>query len=467
MPIKNDEQLYWLHLGAGAFHRAHQSWYLNQLHQQGDRSWALSLANIRNSSTQQTLQQLSRQQGRYTLEIISPDGEKQYQPIEAIGEVILWDNELKSLVARGAAPRTRIISFTVTEGGYFLNEDGHLDLTHPAIAADLAQQQETSTLYGALVKILQQRMDDNSGAVTLLNCDNLRNNGDSVARGLREFVAAQGNQALLAWIERNTSAPNGMVDRITPKFDEAIFARLAQQGITDDRAPLSCESFSQWVLEDNFIAGRPALERAGVEFVSCVTPYEEAKIRVLNASHSGIAWAGALLGKQYIDQSLQPVISQWMRDYVQQDVAAALGETQVDLALYCDTTLNRFSNQWVRDTTQRVSSDSIAKLQQFIVPTLKARYQQQSSPHAALILPALLFRFMQLRQRGELPFEYQDRALNEVPFDAIFASDDPLQAFIQEKTLFGSLAAIPQFAQDMRRALERVDSGLQQTRGQS
>ncbi len=462
MHSKDEKKLNWLHLGAGAFHRAHQAWYLNQLHQQGDTRWTLSLANIRNSSTQQTLQQLAHQQGRYTLEAISPDGEITYHPISAIAEVILWDAGLESLVARGADPRTRIISFTVTEGGYFLDDEGHLDLTHSAIVADLAGEKESSTLYGALVRILRQRMRDNAGPVTLLNCDNLRNNGDSVARGLRQFVAALDDSALLAWIEANTSTPNGMVDRITPKFDEALFERLAQQGITDDRAPLSCESFSQWVLEDNFIGGRPALEQAGVEFVDSVTPHEEAKIRVLNASHSGIAWAGALLGKRYIDQSLLPGVKAWIGDYVRQDVTAALPESTLDLADYCDTTLNRFSNRWVRDTTQRVSSDSIAKLQQFIMPTLKARYRQGETPQAALILPALFFRFMQRRAEGKLPFDYEDRALDEVPFAEIFASDDPLRAFISEPKLAGPLAGDERLLKDMAEALTRVDAGLQQ-----
>lgn len=464
MHPNNDKKSNWLHLGAGAFHRAHQSWYLNQLHQQGDNSWALSLANIRNSNTQKTLQQLAKQQGRYTLEIISPEGEIVYQPIEAVENVILWDEGLKSLVAVGASAATKIISFTVTEGGYFLDDDGELDLEHPAIRADLAEQQETSTLYGALVKILRERMRNETGPVTLLNCDNLRDNGDSVARGLAQFINAKGDTQLLAWIEENTSAPNGMVDRITPKFDAALFERLAEQGIENDRAPLSCEAFSQWVLEDNFIAGRPALENAGVEFVSSVTPYEEAKIRVLNASHSGIAWAGALLGKKYIDQSLQPLIKRWMSDYVLKDVAAALQPCDIDLARYGETTLNRFSNKWVRDTTQRVSSDSIAKLQQFIVPTLKARYKQGATPAATLILPALWFRFMQQHHAGTLPFDYEDRALDEVPFADIFNADDPLLAFTQQKKLFGSLASRPELYRDLSAAVDNVDKGLQQMR---
>ncbi|WP_345829494.1 D-arabinitol 4-dehydrogenase [Erwinia sp. HDF1-3R] len=461
MSIDPQKKSIWLHLGSGAFHRAHQSWYLNQLKEKGDDRWSLSLANIRNSATQKTLQQLAHQQGRYTLEIISPEGQKQYQTLRAIENVILWDAGLRTLVDEAARAETKIISFTVTEGGYFLDDEGHLDLTDNAIASDLQEQAETITLYGALVKILRARMARDSGPITLLSCDNLRNNGDSFYRGLMAFLMAKQDPALLAWASQNTCAPNSMVDRITPKFDAEIYTRLAQNGIHDDEAPLSCESFSQWVMEDNFIAGRPSLEKVGVEFAENVTPYEEAKIRVLNACHSGVAWVGSLLGKRYIDESLLPQVRQWMTDYVMQDVSAALPPTNIDLAEYCATTLHRFSNPWVRDTNQRVSSDSIAKLHEFIVPTLKACYQQGATPRATLILPALYFRFMQQRDRETLGFEYEDRALESVDFAAIFRAGDPLAAFAKTKKLFGSLSEQPELLADLRDAVQRVDTQLQ------
>lgn len=450
----------WLHLGAGAFHRAHQAWYLNQLRENRETDWHMALANIRNSATQEMLQHLHQQQGRYTLESISPQGEFNYQTISAIKDIILWDEGIRSVIKCGAQASTKIISFTVTEGGYFLDDDGHLDITDKAIAADLREEGETRTLYGALSKILRARMAQDSGPVTLLSCDNLRNNGDSFYRGLIEFVQAQNNSALEAWIRANTRAPNSMVDRITPKYDPQINERLAQQGI-EDRAPLTCETFSQWVIEDDFIAGRPALEKVGVEFTERVTPYEEAKIRILNASHSGIAWAGALVGKKYIDQSIAlPQVDAWIRAYVLDDVAAALHPAAFDLTEYCDTTLERFGNRWVRDTNQRVSSDSIAKMHEFIVPTLKQRYQQGETPRAAMILPALFFLFMQARQQQKLPFDYQDRAIDSVDFDAIFAADDALLAYASNKKLFGSLAQKKELISDLRDAVAEVKRWL-------
>lgn len=463
MTVKNKDKSTWLHLGAGAFHRAHQSWYLNQLHQQGDNSWHLALANIRNSATQKTLQQLAKQHGRYTLELISPEGDINYETISSIKDIILWDKGLESLISVGAQPETKIISFTVTEGGYFLDDDGHLDIEDEAIQSDLNDQNETATLYGALVKILRARMNKKPQAsVTLLSCDNLRSNGDSFWRGLTDFISAKQDDALLSWVKAHASAPNSMVDRITPKFDTAIYDRLVEQGITDDSVPLACESFSQWVIEDHFIVGRPALENAGVEFVDDVTPYEEAKIRILNASHSGIAWAGGLLDKKYIDQSLTPQVTTWIRNYVLQDVVPCLSPAEFDLADYCETTLNRFSNRWVRDTCQRVSSDSIAKIHEFIVPTLKTRYQQGKEPQAALILPALYYTFMRKRYQKKLAFDYLDGQIKRIDFDAIFSSADPQDAFARTSRLFGSLTKNPDFSAQLRNAITCVEDWVKE-----
>ena len=461
--ITPDTHSSWLHLGAGAFHRAHQGWYLNQLHKLGDTRWSLALGNIRNSASQATLDQLGQQQGVYTLEVISPEGDIDYQTITAIKRVIPWDAELKQLIAVGAAADTKIISFTVTEGGYFLTDKGHLDLDHPIVTQELAEPSNIATVYGALVAILRQRLATQAGPVTLLNCDNLRHNGERLRTGLNEYIAALGDKALAAWCETSISTPNSMVDRITPKSDDALLQRLKEQGILDDQVPVACEAFSQWVIEDDFIAGRPALERVGVEFVEDVIPFEEAKIRVLNASHSGIAWAGALLGAQSIDESLTPQVRQWIQDYVAEDVVAALPAGSIDLNTYCATTLHRFSNAKVRDTNQRVSSDSIAKLQQFILPTLKTRYQQGDVPKATLVLVALWYLFMQRRAAGSLPFEYQDRAIDSVPFDAIYASEDSLQAFAQSPALMGSLAEHPTFTEDLRNAVDNVKKILART----
>ena len=253
-----------LHLGLGSFHRAHQAVYLNALRATGDTSWSLAGGNTRPDMAE-TLQALQDQGGAYTLETISPAGEHRYERITSIQRIIPWSADLAGLIDCGAIATTRIISFTVTEAGYYLNAQNQLDLEH---FADLRRDLEAaragkagSTIYGALTAILRERMRRGSGPVTLLNCDNLRHNGDRSRSGLLQFIALLGDSALQAWVEAHTTSPNAMVDRITPRPTPDVRARVRAATGVDDPAALMGESFIQWVIEDRFIAGRPAWKK--------------------------------------------------------------------------------------------------------------------------------------------------------------------------------------------------------------
>ncbi|MNP95039.1 Mannitol 2-dehydrogenase [compost metagenome] len=274
-----------LHLGLGSFHRAHQAVYLQRLIDAGDTRWSLSGANIRPDMAE-VVAALQAQGGRYTLETVSPAGEYRYEQIEAIREVLPYEPSLAPVIARGAAPSTRIVSFTVTEAGYYLDTKGKLDLSFADLAADIerARRGEAGeTIYGAVCAILRARRAAQAGPVTLLNCDNLRHNGDRFRAGLLEFIARVADAPLQAWVDANTRCPNAMVDRITPRPPPELRARVRAATGRDDGAAVTGESFIQWVIEDDFIAGRPDWGRVGVELVESVQPYEEAKIRILNA----------------------------------------------------------------------------------------------------------------------------------------------------------------------------------------
>ena len=208
-----------LHLGLGSFHRAHQALYLHQLQQSGDTRWALAGGNIRPDMVE-TIDALIAQNGAYTLETVTPQGERTYTRITSIQTVVRHDPLLSGLVRLGADALTRILSFTVTEAGYYLDAKDRLDLNFADLKADLAAVQAGragSTIYGALATILRARMKVNGGAVTLLNCDNLRHNGDRSRSGLLQFLELAGDAELLTWVKANTSSPNAMVDRITPR----------------------------------------------------------------------------------------------------------------------------------------------------------------------------------------------------------------------------------------------------------
>lgn len=463
-----DTGLVILHLGLGSFHRAHQAVYLQQLMDAGDMRWTLAGTNLRPDMAD-VVQALAAQGGAYTLETVSPAGERRYQRITAIREVIAYAPGLAPMLARGADPATRIVSFTVTEAGYCLDSDHRLDTTQPELAADIARARRGEageTIYGAVAAILRARRAAGAGPLTLLNCDNLRHNGERFRAALQVFLQQAGDADLAAWTVQNTSCPNAMVDRITPRPPPELRARVLAATGVDDGAAVTGESFIQWVIEDDFIADRPDWERVGVALVASVQPYEEAKIRILNASHSCIAWAGTLAGLQYIHEgTLTPAIRQMAYDYISDDVIPCLNrpgeKSPVDLPAYRDVVLDRFSNPAIRDTNQRVAADGFAKIPGFIAPTVRERLAAGQSIAAVAMLPALFLAFLQRWHRGELPYAYQDQGMDPAVAHAICSASDPEAALCADRSLWAELAGDPCLLAALRDACQRVAHWLQ------
>jgi D-arabinitol 4-dehydrogenase len=448
-----------LHLGLGAFHRAHQAVFLQRLIDAGDAGWVLKSGNIRPGG-EDLIAALQAQGGAYTLETISPAGERRYQRIEAIRAVLPWDNTLAAVRNVGADPRTRIVSFTVTEAGYHLDAAGRLDLAAADVEADIAAARAGKpgvTIYGALAAICRDRMRVGAGGLTLLSCDNLRHNGARVRAGLAEFVDAVGDAALLAWLAANTTSPNGMVDRITPRPSPEIVERVQAATGCIDPAALTAESYLQWVIEDDFIDGRPAWEKVGVQMVGSVLPYEEAKIRLLNATHGCVAWAGALAGHVHIHESMGDArIRRFAFDYVTDDAIPALSPSPVDLPAYRDAVLERFGNASLRDTIQRVTSDSFSKLSGFVAPTLRDRLQRKEGIESVAVLPALFLAFLRRWHEGSLPFTYQEQAADLELARTICSAADPVAALAGATRLWGALAGDERLRAALERATARV-----------
>ena len=447
-----------LHLGLGSFHRAHQAVYMQALYDQGDESWQIIGGNIR-PDMRDTISALQEQNGAYTLETVSPEGKRNYQWITSIKQVITWDDQLHGLSKVAADPHTRIISFTVTEAGYYLDAHHHLDESFADLRHDIAGAH--STIYGALAKLLAARKANNAGAVSLMNCDNLRSNGERFYHGFQQFLEKRGASDLLAWVKQNTSAPNSMVDRITPRPTPDVRARVLEATGRDDPAALMGESFIQWVVEDHFIAGRPAWEKVDVEMVQDVMPYEEAKIRLLNATHSCIAWAGTLRGYTYIHEGTHdPDIRQMAYDYVTNDTIPCLNSpdnpSPVDLPKYRDVVLDRFGNPNVKDTNQRVAMDGFSKIPGFIQPTIREALAANRSIDSVALLPALFLAFLQRQQRGEIPFQYEDQAMPAAVAQAICSAHDPIATFANERLLFGTVAGDERLVAALQKATQRI-----------
>jgi D-arabinitol 4-dehydrogenase len=221
------------------------------------------------------------------------------------------------------------------------------------------------------------------------------------------------------------------------------------------------EKFIQWVIEDNFIAGRPAWEKVGAEMVESVHAYEEAKIRVLNASHSCIAWAGTLVGLQFIHEGTQDMeIRALAEAYVTDDVIPCLTPCPIDLAKYRDVVLDRFSNPYIKDTNQRVAADGFSKLPGFIAPTLSECFARNVDPDSTAILPALFFRFLERWHEGKLPYTYQDGVMDPAVAHGYFTSADPIRAFVSDKQLWGKMAGTEGLERVMRGAIGKVDAWI-------
>lgn len=469
-----------LHLGLGSFHRAHLAVYLHELIQSGDATWQLAGGNTRPDMAD-TIAALAAQGGAYTLETISPAGEHRYTRITSIRQVIPYTPDLAGLIAQGASAETKIISFTVTEAGYYLDARNRLDLdTFADLRADLdaaragqpgatlqpprgagAAGDRGYTIYGALTAILRSRRASGAGPVTLLNCDNLRHNGERSRGGLLQFIELVGDRDLLDWVKANTASPNAMVDRITPRPTPDVRERVLAATGVDDPAALMGESFIQWVIEDNFIAGRPAWETVGVEMVDSVDAYEEAKIRLLNATHSCIAWAGTLVGCLYIHEGTHdPVIRKFAYDYVTDDVIPVLDTPEqpcpLDLPRYRDVVLDRFGNPAIRDTNQRVAMDGFSKIPGFIAPTLRERLARGETIDSVAMLPALFLAYLQRWHAGQIPYTYLDQAMDPAVAHAICEAADPVAAFCADRPLWGDLAGDARLVDALRRASARV-----------
>jgi D-arabinitol 4-dehydrogenase len=457
-----------LHLGLGSFHRAHQAVYLHALRQTGDLAWELAGGNIRGDMPE-TIEALIAQKGSYTLETVTPQGERTYTRVDSIKTVLPFDPSLSGLIALGAQDRVRIISFTVTEAGYYLDAKDRLDLGFADLKADVAlaaQDRPGTTIYGALTAILRARRAAGAGPLTLLNCDNLRHNGDRSRSGLVQFLQLVGDLDLLAWVQTNTSSPNAMVDRITPRPTPAVRERVRAATGVDDAAALMAESFIQWVIEDRFAAGRPQWEKVGVEMVDSVQAYEEAKIRLLNATHSCIAWAGTLVGYTFIHEGTHDAqIRQVAYDYVTDDAIPVLDTpakpSPINLARYRDVVLDRFGNPAIADTNQRVAMDGFSKIPGFIAPTVRERLAAGQSIASVSMLPALFLAYLQRWHSGQIHYEYQDQAMDPAVAHAICESADPVVAMCADRPLWGELAGDARLIAALRAASARVAQFMQ------
>lgn len=361
-----------LHIGVGNFHRAHEAFLTNRLLENPTQHpWGICGAMLL-PSDEHLYKTLKEQKNEYTLTVCGRDGKDEAFCIGSLVELIWGIEDPEAVINKIADKDIRIITLTITEGGYNLEKStGEFILDNEDIRHDLQQLQPPKTTFGFVAEGLRRRKAAGNGPITLLSCDNLQHNGNTARKAFTSFIKAQ-DEELAAWVEENVSFPNSMVDRITPATRPDDILRLNAKNGTQDKAPVYCEDFIQWVIEDKFIAGRPAWEQVGVEFTDDVTAYENMKLSLLNASHTLLSYPSFLSGYRKVDDAMHDErIAKFVRAFMDIDITPyvpAPGNT--DLNLYKQTLIERFGNRSVSDQVARLCFDGISKFPVYIMPNL-------------------------------------------------------------------------------------------------
>lgn len=430
-----------VHIGVGGFHRAHQALVIQKLLELGgNEDWGICGIGLRNED-HKISEVFSKQDCLYTLITRHPNGKVESEVMGQMTEFLWAPDNKQAVIERIANQDTKILSLTITEGGYNLRTDGEFDLDHPDIQHELNNPDDPKTIYGYLSAALLKRKENGQAPFTVMSCDNIQHNGDVTRKMMLSFLSAQ-NMVLASWVEKEVVFPNSMVDRITPVTTAADIDYLKDQFDLEDEWPVTCEPFLQWVIEDKFSNGRPDFDRVkGVQFVSDVTAYEKMKIRLLNAGHSVIGIFGALIGIQTIDACTSNTqLRTVLRKFWNQEVTPVLDEVEgIDLDEYKDSLLERFANPNIKDKVSRICAESSAKLPKFLLPTISDNLHKGGEIEIATLLIAAwcYYSDKQIDQNGQ-PLEIIDAMTNPLHQAAQKTTEDPL-SFLRVREVFDDL----------------------------
>ncbi|MBO1256074.1 mannitol dehydrogenase family protein [Alteromonas sp. 5E99-2] len=378
-----------VHIGVGGFHRSHEAFYTDEyMAQSGDLSWGICGVGLRDADRK--MQSILKEQDYlYTLIVRHPNGTIDNKVIGSLTDFLLGCDDPIAVINKMASEETKIVSLTITEGGYNFNPaTGEFDFTNPDVIHDLANPNTPRLVFGFLIAALQLRFKRGLAPFTIQSCDNIQHNGD-VAKKMTIAYAMKVDNELAKWIESSVSFPNAMVDRITPATTPEDIAYLNTLDLRD-QWPVTCEPFHQWIIEDKFTLGRPQWEQVGAQFVNDVTPYENMKIRLLNAGHSVLGILGSLHGFSTIDESVQdPLFAEFLRLFMDLEVTPILPAVPgIDLDEYKNTLFERFSNPNIKDSLARICSESSAKLSTFMLPTIVENLAKKGEIQCATLVIA-------------------------------------------------------------------------------
>ncbi|MGY1744301.1 mannitol dehydrogenase family protein [Blastococcus sp. SYSU D00695] len=430
-----------VHLGVGGFHRSHQALYVDRLLEAGQaQDWGICGVGVL-PGDRRMAEVMAAQDCLYTLVVKHPDGFLDARVVGSVVEYLFAPDDPEAVVERMAAETTRIVSLTVTEGGYNTSAStGEFDATAPGVVADL-RSGAPRTPFGLVTEALVRRRARGLPPFAVVSCDNVPHNGDLARRSFAAFAALR-DPGLGEWVAAEVAFPNSMVDRITPVTTDADRAELHRRFGVDDAWPVVCEPWTQWVLEDAFPAGRPPLEDVGVQLVADVAPYEEMKLRLLNAGHQVLAHLGRLAGLEYVHEACQdPLFREFLRGYLDEEATPTLAPVPgVDLRRYKAELVGRFANPQVRDTLDRIRENASDRVPRFLLPVLRDNLARGGEIRRSAAVLAAWARAAEGADDAGLPLALADPRAADLGARADRQAAEPL-AFLDDPDVFGDLAA--------------------------
>lgn len=446
-----------VHFGVGGFHRAHEAMYVDALMNQG-QAMEWGIAGVGLLPQDQRMHAVMREQDcLYTLMVKNPDGSIQPQVIGSIIDYLFAPDNAVAVLDRLADPATRIVSLTVTEGGYHVHQvTGEFDADDPSIQSDLEPGATPRTAFGFLTEALARRRVDGVRPFVVMSCDNIAGNG-AVAHKVVSAFARLKDPDLADWIDREVVFPNSMVDRITPVTTDADRALLAEQFQVQDRWPVVCEPFSQWALEERFPAGRPPFEAVGVQVVKDVEPYELMKLRLLNGSHQAMCYLGYLSGYRFVHEVCSdPLFTRFLLGYMDHEATPSLGPVPgVDLDQYKHQLIERFANPEIRDTLARLSTDGSDRIPKWLLPVVRHQLDTGGEFRRSALVVAGWARYARGVDEEGRPIDVVDRQRDQIMARARVQDQDPL-AFLDDRARFGDLRDDKRFTTAYRAALDSL-----------
>ena len=452
-----------LHIGVGNFHRAHLSWYLHRLMQKDlAKDWAIIGSGITQYDVKMR-EGLQVQDFLTTLIELDPEGNQSCEVVgPMIGYVPVEKNNQKLIIAMSDS-NIRIVSLTVTEGGYFLDENGDFNLKHPDIIHDINNPDIPKTVFGVIVSALKNRKKNNIGPFTGLSCDNLMQNGNKLKQAIIG-IAKEQDLELSEWINQNCTFPNAMVDCIVPRTGEIEIDIVRNLGI-EDLAPVSHEDFRQWVIEDKFCKGRPPWEKVGVQFSDNVHGYEDQKIRILNGGHQILANAAELLNIETVRDAMKNKMIVSLLEKIEKDeiiphIKPVPGYTPLE---YYELIASRFSNPSIQDTTRRVAFDGSSRHAGFLVPSIKDGIKHNISIIGLSLAEALWARMCEgTREDGSI-IEPNDPHWEKLNACAKKSKENPLE-WLEQLEIYGDTSKDDKFRDYFSKWLKMIyEEGVENT----